>query len=333
MARRDGSRGLSPDAIRAAHHSVPPEFRDTPQFVADALAELAGGPVVVKIETLNPIRSFKGRGTSLAVPGLVRGRSASASRGIATVSTGNFGQGVAYAARSHGVPAAVVVPEGANPLKVAAIERLGARVVEVPAGPGAAAAAEDALDRLVAEGYLILRDGHDDRLAIGAGTLALEVTDGIGARGLPPIEVAFVPVGDGSLIAGVGTWLRSASPATRIIGVQVQSAPAMAMSWRSGRTEVVPPEPSRADGLATGTGNADLLPTLRTVVDDMILVPEEALLPAQRELHATLGVTAEASAAAGWSAAKSAAGSGARLVIVTGSNSWPGDFGDAEAAT
>jgi threonine dehydratase len=106
----------------------------------------------------------------------------------------------------------------------------------------------------------------------------------------------------------------------------------MALSWRTGRVEVVPPEPSRADGLASATGNADLLPTLRKVVDDFVLVPEESLLDAQRELHAVLGVTAEASAAASWSAAASASGEGgARLVIVTGSNAWPEDFGPSAA--
>ena len=335
MGTRDRTGVLTADGIRAAHHDVPAEFRDTPQFLSAALAERAGGPVVIKVETLNPIRSFKGRGTHLAVAHLVRSwrRSKSPPRGIATVSTGNFGQGVAYAAMTHGIASVVVVPEGANPLKLAAIRRFGGGVMEVPAGAGAAAAAEAALGELAEQGYAILRDGHDDRIAIGAGTLALEVTDGIGGRGLPPIDTAFVPVGDGSLIAGVGIWLRANSPSTRIVGVQVQSAPAMAMSWRSGRPEVVPPEPSRADGLATGSGNADLLQTLRKVVDDMILIPEDALLPAQRELHSALGVTAEASAAAGWSAARSAADAGTRLVIVTGSNSWPGDFGEIEADT
>ena len=109
----------------------------------------------------------------------------------------------------------------------------------------------------------------------------------------------------------------------------------MALSWRTGRVEVVGPEPSRADGLASGTGNADLLPLLRRVVDDFVLVPEEGLLDAQRELHAVLGITPEASAAASWSAAQGAGrgDGGACLVIVTGSNSWPGDFGELEAAT
>lgn len=328
----DAIGALSADAIRAAHHAVPPEFRDSPQFVSDGLGDRAGTRVIVKVESVNPIRSFKGRGTWLAVGELLRTREVSPAHGVATVSTGNFGQGVAYAARGHGIPAAVVLPEGANPHKVAAIRRLGARIVEVPRGEDA----EAALAGLAAEGWTILRDGHDDRIAIGAGTLALEVTDGIGRDGgLPPIAAAFVPVGDGSLIAGVGVWLRAHAPRARVIGVQVQSSPAMALSWRTGRVEIVSPEPSRADGLASGTGNADLLPLLRRVVDDFVLVPEEGLLDAQRELHAALGITAEASAAASWSAAMSASdtGPGARLVIVTGSNSWPGDFGELEVAS
>jgi threonine dehydratase len=323
MAPSDVPSVLSAEAIRGAHHAVPTEFRDSPQFVSDGLSDRAGAPILVKVECVNPIRSFKGRGTSLALAAMVRSRGFKGSRGVATISTGNFGQGVAYAARATGVAATVVVPRGANPSKLAVIRRLGASIREVAPGDDADAH----LRELEQAGWVLLRDGHDDRIAIGAGTMALEVTDGIGGAGLPPIEAAFVPVGDGSLIAGVATWLRAHAPGARVVGVQVQSAPAMALSWRTGRVEVVPPEPSRADGLASGSGNADLLPTLRKVVDDFVLVPEDGLLEAQRELHALLGVTAEASAAASWSAAASASGEGgARLVIVTGSNHWPGDF-------
>jgi threonine dehydratase len=321
------TRPLRAAAIRAAYRAVPAEFRDSPQFVSDPLSVRAGRPVLVKMETLNPIRSFKGRGTWLAVAGLVREGAISSGHGVATESTGNFGQGVAYAARGHRVPAAIVVPEGANPLKVNAIRRLGARVLEV----ARAADAHAALSLLTAEGFHILRDGHDDRVAIGAGTMALEVTDGIRRGDLPQVATAFVPIGDGSLIAGIGTWLRGRSPGTRVVGVQVESAPAMARSWRSGRVETVAPGPTRADGLASGSGNAELLPTLRRIVDDMILISETALMDAQRELFAVLGVTAEASAAASWAAALESGDDGACLVIVTGSNAWPGDFtGSAE---
>jgi len=300
--------------------------------VSDALSDMAAAPVVVKVETSNPIRSFKGRGTWLAVTELVRSGALSANRGVATISTGNFGQGIAYAARAHGVPAAVVLPSTANPRKAEMIRRLGARIVEFQPGEDGEAAL---LAYAGSNGSVILRDGHDDLIAIGAGTLASEVTDAIGDGGLPAIGAVWVPIGDGSLIAGVGAWLRSASPTTRIIGVQVDAAPAMERSWRTGRVEFVPPEASRADGLISATGNPDLLLLLRSVVDDVVLVREDALLAAQHELHAALGISAEASAAAGWVAARDGAGvasagaGGARLVIVTGSNAWPGDFGEA----
>lgn len=283
--------------------------------------------MVVKVETVNTICSFKGRGTWPAVAALVRSGGPAAARGVATLSTGNFGLGVACAARGHGIAAVIVLPQGANPRKVAMIRRLGARVVEIPAGE----TGEAVLDAAAADaGYVVLRDGHDDRIANGAGTLALEVTDAVADGRLPPIGTVYVPIGDGSLIAGVGTWLRSVSPSTRVIGVQVEGAPAVARSWRSGRVEVVPPAPSRADGLASGSGNADLLDLLGRVVDDMVLVREERLLAAQIELCDALGVTAEASAAASWLAARDSGddgtATGVRLVIVTGSNAWPGEL-------
>ena len=258
---------------------------------------------------------------------MVRSGGPAAARGVATLSTGNFGLGVAYAARGHGIDAAIVLPQGANPRKVAMIRRLGARIVEIPAGE----TGEAVLDAVAADaGYAVLRDGHDDRIANGAGTLALEVTDAVADGRLPPIGTVYAPIGDGSLIAGVGTWLRSVSPSARVVGVQVEGAPAMARSWRSGRVEVVPPALSRADGLTSGSGNPDLLDLLRRVVDDMVLVREEQLLDAQLELFDALGVTAEASAAAAWLAARDSrddgAATGVRLVIVTGSNAWPGEL-------
>ncbi len=326
---------ISAATIRAAGSAIPAEFRDTPQFVSDALSDLAGAPVVVKVETINPIRSFKGRGTWLAVTELVRTGAIAANRGVATISTGNFGQGIAYAARAHGVPAAVALPSTANPRKAAMIRRLGARIIEFQPGEDGEAALQAYAD---SSASVILRDGHDDRVAIGAATLAVEITEAIGNGRLPAIDAVWVPIGDGSLIAGVGVWLRSVSPTTRIIGVQVDGAPAMERSWRTGRVEVVPPDASRADGLISATGNADLLPVLRSVVDDVVLVREDALLAAQHELQTALGISAEASAAAGWVAARDGTGAlpngagGARLAIVTGSNAWPGDFEGAAGA-
>ena len=246
-------------------------------------------------------------------------------RGLATVTTGNFGQGVAYAARAHGVPAVVFLPDSANPRKVAALRRLGAAVHLVPGSVEnvfdamATASTEQQLHRLV--------DGHDNRIALGAGTIALEASDAVERGDLPPLDVAYIPVGDGSLITGIGTWLREASPSTRIVGVGVEAAPAMAQSWRSGRVVTVPAGPTAADGIGGSRGNEALLPTLRAVVDDMVLISEDDLHEAQLELLDAVGIISEASGAASWAAARAAPRTGAcSFVLVTGSNERPSEF-------
>ena len=87
-------------------------------------------------------------------------------------------------------------------------------------------------------------------MAIGNGTMAVEVTDGVGAGDLPPLAAAYVPLGNGALLAGVGTWLRSASPATKVIGVVAAGAPCMALSWREGRPVETAEAATYAEGIA-----------------------------------------------------------------------------------
>ena len=122
---------LAPDAIRAARDGIDPVFLDSPQFVHDGLSARLGVPVIVKVETVNPIRSFKGRGTWVAVHALAGEGRIGPERPIACVSAGNFGQGVAYAARALGIPAIVFTSVHANPRKVARMQALGAEVIGV----------------------------------------------------------------------------------------------------------------------------------------------------------------------------------------------------------
>jgi threonine dehydratase len=110
---------LEPAAIEAARSRIPAAFRDSPQYLHEGLTARAGGaPVVLKLETLNPIRAFKGRGTWLAVEGLAGEGRIGPGRPIVAASTGNFGQGIAFAARAFGVAAIVFADERANPLKL-----------------------------------------------------------------------------------------------------------------------------------------------------------------------------------------------------------------------
>jgi threonine dehydratase len=314
----------SPDlqeaAIRAAHRRLPAVFRDTPQYVHDGLSARLGMPVVVKVETVNPIRSFKGRGTWIAVHALADDGRIGPARPVVCASAGNFGQGVAYAARALGIPSIVFCSTRANRGKVERMRALGAEVVErgddfdAARGASEAFAAEHDTELLV--------DGDDVRISTGAATLALEVTEAVGAGELPAPSMASVPVGNGALINGVGAWLRIAAPDCRVVGIQAEGADAMTRSWRAGAPIDTDVAATYADGIASRIAIPTAVELMAGRVDDMVTVSEDALRDAQALLTEALGVTVEGAAAASWAGVTAAgrAPDGPVLLIVTGSN-------------
>ena len=311
---------LDPAAIRDARLTIDPAFLGSPQFVHDGLSARAGRPVIVKVETVNPIRSFKGRGTWHAVSGLVGEGSVTAERPLVVASTGNFGQGVAYAARAFGIPVTVFADEGANRRKLDRIRALGATVRQ--AGHDFDAAREAAEAHAGTTGAHLLVDGQDARIAVGAGTLAVEITDAVEAGALPLPGSAYVPVGNGALIVGVGAWLRATAPGCRVIGIQSEAAPSMTLSWRERRPIETETAATFADGIASRVPVPEALAWMAATVDDMRLVSEASLRLAQAELGDALGITVEGAAAASWAGvlADREPAPGPALVIVTGSN-------------
>jgi threonine dehydratase len=310
---------LTPDAIRAAAASIDPAFTGSPQFVHDGLSSRLGAPVVVKVETVNPIRAFKGRGTWVAVHGLAGEGRIGPDRPVVVASAGNFGQGVAYAARALGIPSVVFTSRNANRAKIARMRALGATVIEEGGDFDDARGASETHAK--EHGAELLVDGDDPRIATGAATLALELTDAIEAGALPAIGVASVPVGNGALIDGVGSWFRHASPSTRIVGVQAEGADAMTRSFAARR----PIDTERADTYADGIASRIAVPRAVELmfgrVDAMLTVSEAALQEAQRELTDALGITVEGAAAASWAGLLAAPPTdGTALVIITGSN-------------
>lgn len=314
---------LGPESIRAAAATIHPAFRGSPQFVHEGLSARAGRQVVVKVETVNPIRAFKGRGTWHAVAGLVGEGILGPGRPVVVASTGNFGQGVAFAGRAHDVPVTVFADEHANPHKLSRIQALGATVVQD--GHDFDAAREAAEAHAWATGAHLLVDGEDPRIAGGAGTLALELTDGIAAGQLPALGAAYVPVGNDALIVGVGAWLRAGAPTCLVVGIQSDAAPSMTLSWEQGRPIATDTAATSAEGIATRVPVPEALAMMVGRVDSMRLVPEASLADAQAELTAELGITVEAAAAAAWAGLLADADppDGAALVIVTGSNVAP----------
>ena len=310
---------LDPSAIRAAAASIDPVFTRSPQYVHDGLSARLGVPVLVKVETVNPIRSFKGRGTWVAVHGLAGQGRVGPDRPIVVASAGNFGQGVAYAAQALGIPAVVFASTRANRTKVERMRALGATVIQAgedfddARGGSEAYAAEHDAELLV--------DGDDPRISTGAATLALEISDAIEAGWLPHLSVASVPVGNGALINGVGSWLRHASPSTRVVGVQAETANAMTLSFAAGRPIDTASAATYADGIASRVAVPRAVELMDGRVDEMRTVGEAALHDAQAELTEALGITVEGAAAASWAGLLAGPRpGGAAVVIITGSN-------------
>jgi threonine dehydratase len=316
-ARHDDA--LTPESIRSAHGRVHPAFRSSPQFLHEGLGAMAGVDVVLKVESVNPIRAFKGRGTWLAVEALAGEGRIGPGRPVVAASTGNFGQGLAYAARAFGVPAVVFADEGANAAKLDRIRSFGARVVQH--GRDFDEAREAAAALVASSGGHLLVDGEDPWIASGAAGIALEIADGAARGEIPAPRTAYVPLGNGALLVGVGAWLRHALPDCRIVAVCAEGAPSMAESWWAGRVVETAEAATDAEGIACRVPVPEALDMMVGRVDEILLASEDALRDAQAELTAATGITAEGAAAASWAGLRAdERRAGPALVILTGSN-------------
>jgi threonine dehydratase/peptide deformylase len=285
---------LSLARIAEAAQRIDPVFLGSPQLVCEPLAERAGCRLTLKVETVNPIRSFKGRGTDYAVGKLIEAGERPA---IVCASAGNFGQGMAYACRKHGLAITVFTARGANPLKLARMRALGAELAV--AGDDLDSAKQAARAWAAARGARFVEDGAEPHVSEGAGSIGVELL----ARG-DGFDAIVVPVGDGALINGIARWVKAAAPATRVIGVCSRGAPAMAQAWRRGALApgVPPPVTTIADGIAVRAPIAASLADMRGVVDDFVEVDDDALIEAMRWVHAHAGLVTEPAGVAGLAA-------------------------------
>jgi threonine dehydratase len=272
--------------IEEAARVVDPVFLNTPQFLSEPLSERLGCELTVKVETLNPLRSFKGRGTDFFL------HRAGGTEPLVCASAGNFGQGLAYAARSRGFPLTVFAAEKANPLKVARMRALGAEVKLEGADFDAAKAAARAFAER--EGLRFVEDGREPEIAEGAGTIGLELSRLAGR-----LDAVLVPLGNGALLAGVGVWLKAYAPSIQVVGVCAAGAPAMERSWRSGTLQPTERAETIADGIAVRVPVPEALADLHGRVDDVLLVDEADIVRAMRLAFADLGLAVEPAGAVG----------------------------------
>ncbi|MFC4145904.1 threonine/serine dehydratase [Micromonospora mangrovi] len=263
------------DDITAAEKRLDGRVVRTPLLDAPVLGEALGLRVAVKAENLQHTGSFKARGATNAL--LARAEREGMPAGLVAFSAGNHAIAVAFVGRTFGLPTVVCMPPGAVPAKVAEVRRLGAEPVFTD--DLLATARSLAAER----GWHLLPPFDDPDVIAGQATVGRELlADG------PVPAVVLVPVGGGGLISGIAAAVKEASPATRVVGVEPDGANAMSHALRTG-TPTPPVRPvSVADGLAAPFAGRHTLAHVRALVDEVVEVPEAAILPAWSDLiHAT----------------------------------------------
>jgi threonine dehydratase len=279
------------DVLRA-QRQIRPHLARTPLHRYPALDELLGTPTWIKHENYQPVGAFKVRGGINLVGQL---SPAERARGVIAASTGNHGQSVAFAARRFGVQARIVVPEGANPGKLAAMTGMGTEVIVHGADFDAARLHCERLAH--DQGYRYIHSGDEPLLIAGVGTQTLEMLEDE-----PELEVIIVPIGGGSGAAGACLVAKAINPAIQVIGVQAAASPAAYHSWQQ-RTLTCASNATFAEGLATGSGFAMPQAILCEQLDDFVLVEDDAILQAMVWMLERAHTLAEAAGAAALAAA------------------------------
>lgn len=310
--------------VYEARQVVGRHLAPTPLLRNRQLSESLGCEIWIKYEDCSPIRSFKARGGIYRAATLEPGIG-----GLVTASTGNHGQGIALGARLFNRRAVIVVPEGANPDKIAAIRDLGADLRTVP---GDLAAANEAAKQIATdEGLLYVEDGEDPAVMIGAATLALEIVEQ-----LPHFDDLVVPVGGGNLLAACALVLAGIAPKTRLSGVQSEAAPAVYQSWQRGEPVRLGWCDTFAGGVATSYPGTYTFNIFQQRIDAISLVAEQDLISAALTMLRATGHLPEGAGAAALAGllADPARYRGRRVVVLlSGSNAEPAIWEAVQNAT
>jgi len=276
------------NAALAASRRIEEIIIETPLLHSDAFSRALDAEVFFKLENRQHTGSFKLRGASNCLLSLPPERR---TRGVVVASSGNHGAAVAYAMRSLGVPGVIFVPEQTSTAKVAAIRRYGGEVRFF--GTDGLDTEHHAREYAESEGLYYLSPYNDAAVIAGQGTCGIEI-----ASQLPDVEAAFIAVGGGGLLSGVGSVLKHHSPAIRLFACQPAASAVMAMSVKAGRILDVPSAPTLSDGTAGGIeADSITFELCRALADDFVLVGEDEIAAAMRLFMDRHGETIEGAAA------------------------------------
>jgi len=295
-------------AIEAARERIAGAAIRTPLVrlrIEDAPAE-----IYLKLENLQPISSFKIRGATNAVLLAPPGDRA---KGLVTASAGNMAQGVAWAARELGVPATIAVPEHAPEAKLAAIGRLGGRVLKLPYDDWWNVIVTSHIDGT--EG-LFVHPVQDPGVMAGNGTIGLEILDD-----LPDPDAVVIPYGGGGLTVDIASAIKTLRPATKIFTAEPETGAALAAALAAGHPADVDYRASFVDGSGSRRVLDSMWPLVTPLVDEALAVPIAEVAGAVRLLAERARVIAEGAGALAAAAALSGrAGTGKVVCVVSGGN-------------
>lgn len=279
------SRRVSAAGIARAAQGISPVFLHTPIVEHDDLDAWLGARISCKVESLGPLRSFKGRGGDWFM------RRRTATGPVCAASAGNFGQALAWAARAAGEACTVFASVNASPLKLARMRALGATVIQD--GTDFDAAKDAARAYAKAHTIEFVEDGQSLAITEGAGSIAVELANAVA------LDTLLVPLGNGALLAGVATWMKAVSPTTRVVGVVAEGAPSMMRALTGIQVDLTTPVNTVADGIAVRVPVTEAVDDLRGLADDYVAVPENAIVAAMRGLISHAGLIVEPAGAVG----------------------------------
>lgn len=258
----------SREALAGAQETIRPFLHRTPLFGSAALSEMTGTELYLKSENLQKTGSFKPRGALVALTQL---SAADRARGVITISAGNHGQGLAFAAAKFDCRCTVVVPDHAAKSKVDAMRAYGAEVVFT----GAMQLRERLDEEQRQRRQVFVHPFANPDVVTGQGTVGLEILED-----LPEVAAVVVPVGGGGLISGVATAIKQRREDVRVIGVEPEGAAAVTLSLQRGAPQHLEKLDTIADGLAAPFTEAYNLEIIRRYVDDLVLVSDKELVHA-----------------------------------------------------
>ncbi len=299
---------VTPEQVRAARARITGIARRTPLLRLDA--DDSPAEVHLKLENLQPIGSFKLRGAGNAL--LAAGPDALAG-GVFTASAGNMAQGVAFVARRLGIPCHVVVPDTAPAVKLAAIERLGGRIVRVPFDDWWQVILTHRFDGLPGR---FVHPVADPEVMAGNATIGAEILED-----LPDVDAIVIPFGGGGLSCGIAAAVRGVRPQIRIYAAEVETAAPLAGSLRAGEPRAVAHARSFVDGIGGKSLLEEMWPLARDLLDGSLVVSLAETAAAIRLLAGRARVVAEGAGAVPVAAALAGrAGHGKVACVVSGGN-------------